>query len=170
MWGWWIPKSGEWLLLEGKDEMSSMGFNSAVIVWLFFNLKYTDASHGGRQGSPLQRSCLENPMDRGAWWATVHGVVKNWTQLKRRSTHAPILMCVHYSLCFSEYLEFSQFKKSITLKTILSEGSCHNMYRHDNKFNSQTCSSIWQQTGEILNSSDSVISSRIRIYHKVRSV
>ena len=29
---------------------------------------------GGENGSPLQYSCLENPMDRGAWWATVHGV------------------------------------------------------------------------------------------------
>ena len=32
-------------------------------------------------GSPLQYSCLENPMDRGAWQATVHGVAKNQTQL-----------------------------------------------------------------------------------------
>jgi len=30
-------------------------------------------------GNPLQYSCLENPMDRGAWWVTVHGVAKNWT-------------------------------------------------------------------------------------------
>ena len=30
-------------------------------------------------GYPLQYSCLENPMDRGAWWATVHGVAKSWT-------------------------------------------------------------------------------------------
>ena len=30
-------------------------------------------------GDPLQYSCLENPMDRGAWWATVHGVTKSWT-------------------------------------------------------------------------------------------
>ena len=30
-------------------------------------------SPGGRHGNPLQSSCLENPMDRGAWWATVHG-------------------------------------------------------------------------------------------------
>ena len=28
-----------------------------------------------------QYSCLENPMDRGAWWATVHGVTKSWTRL-----------------------------------------------------------------------------------------
>ena len=32
-------------------------------------------------GNPLQYSCLENPMDGGAWWATVHGVTKNRTQL-----------------------------------------------------------------------------------------
>ena len=31
---------------------------------------------GGGDGTPLQYSCLENPMDRGAWWATVHGVEK----------------------------------------------------------------------------------------------
>ena len=31
-------------------------------------------SSGARNGNPLQCSCLENPMDRGAWWATVHGV------------------------------------------------------------------------------------------------
>ena len=31
-------------------------------------------SPGGGHGNPLQYSCLENPMDRGAWWATVHGV------------------------------------------------------------------------------------------------
>ena len=32
-------------------------------------------------GTPLQYSCLENPMDRGAWWAAVHGVAKSWTRL-----------------------------------------------------------------------------------------
>ena len=32
------------------------------------------ASPGGEQGNPCQCSCLENPMDRGAWWATVHGL------------------------------------------------------------------------------------------------
>ena len=34
-------------------------------------------SPGEGNGNPLQYSCLENPMDRGAWWATVHGVEKN---------------------------------------------------------------------------------------------
>ena len=36
---------------------------------------------GGGNGNPLQYSCLKNPMDRGAWQATVHGVAKSWTQL-----------------------------------------------------------------------------------------
>ena len=38
-------------------------------------------SPGGGHGNPLQYSCLENPMDRGAWWVTVHGVTKSQTQL-----------------------------------------------------------------------------------------
>ena len=38
-------------------------------------------SPGERTGYPLQCSCLENPMDRGAWQATVHGVAKSQTQL-----------------------------------------------------------------------------------------
>ena len=37
---------------------------------------------GEGNGNPLQYSCLENPMDRGAWQATVHGVTKSRTQLK----------------------------------------------------------------------------------------
>ena len=48
-------------------------------------------SPGGGHGNPLQYSCLENPMDRRAWWATVHGVAKSWTWLTRLSTHA----CMH---------------------------------------------------------------------------
>ena len=40
---------------------------------------------GEGNGDPLQYSCLENPMDRGAWWAAVHGVAQSQTQLKRLS-------------------------------------------------------------------------------------
>ena len=36
-------------------------------------------SPGERNGNLLQYSCLENPMDRGSWWATVHEVVESWT-------------------------------------------------------------------------------------------
>ena len=39
------------------------------------------SSTGGGHGNPPQYSCLENPMDRGAWRATVHSVSKSWTRL-----------------------------------------------------------------------------------------
>ena len=55
-------------------------------------------------GTPLQYSCLENPMDGGAWWAAIHGVAKSWTRLsdftftfhfhaleKEMATHSSIL-------------------------------------------------------------------------------
>ena len=38
-------------------------------------------SPGEGNGNPVQYSCLENSVDRGAWWATVHGVAKSWTPL-----------------------------------------------------------------------------------------
>ena len=45
-------------------------------------------SPGEGNGSPLQYSCLGNPMDRGTWRVTVHVVTKSQTQLKQLSTHA----------------------------------------------------------------------------------
>ena len=63
-----------------------------------------EASFGEGNGTPLQYSCLENPMDGGAWWAAVHGVARNRTQLsdftftfhfqaleKEMATHSSVL-------------------------------------------------------------------------------
>ena len=44
-------------------------------------------SPGGEQGNPLQYSCLENPMDRGAWQAIVHWITKSWASLKWLGMH-----------------------------------------------------------------------------------
>ena len=46
-------------------------------------------SPGEGNGKPLQYSCLENPMDRGNWWARVHGVAKSWTQLSEHARTHP---------------------------------------------------------------------------------
>ena len=43
---------------------------------------------GGGHDNPLQYFCLENPTDRGTWWAAIHRVTKSWTWLKRLSMHA----------------------------------------------------------------------------------
>ena len=48
----------------------------------------SERSHRGGQGNPLQYSCLENLLARGAWWTTVHGVAKSQTQLSN-------LVCMH---------------------------------------------------------------------------
>ena len=47
-----------------------------------------ERSSGGVYSNPLQYSCLEKPMDRGAWWTTIHRVTKSWTRLKQLSTLA----------------------------------------------------------------------------------
>ena len=45
-----------------------------------------ERSPGEGNGNPLQYSCLENPRDRGAWWASIYGVAQSWTQLRRLSS------------------------------------------------------------------------------------
>ena len=57
-------------------------------------------SPGGGHGNPLQYSCLENSMDRGAWRAMVHRVAKSQTQLKRLSTHVSSEVTSEFSCCF----------------------------------------------------------------------
>ena len=47
-----------------------------------------------RKWQPLQYSCLENSMDSGAWWATVHGVTKSGTQLSTWQTHITLMEAV----------------------------------------------------------------------------
>ena len=54
-------------------------------------------SPGEGNGKPLQYSCLENPMDRGAWWAAVHGVAKSWpglTYTQILGSHKPLFPSV----------------------------------------------------------------------------
>ena len=86
---------------------------SSIGVWLLYNVMLESAVRGSElvigihisgNGNPLQYSCLENPMDRDAWWATAHGVVKSQTQLsdftftfhfhaleKEMATHSSVL-------------------------------------------------------------------------------
>ena len=47
---------------------------------------------GGGHGNPLQYSCLENPVDRGAWWAALHRVTKRWAQLSNEHMECGMLV------------------------------------------------------------------------------
>ena len=52
------------------------------IMWKKLLNTFASLISGEGNGTPLQYSCLENPMDGGAWWATVHGVAKSQTGLR----------------------------------------------------------------------------------------
>ena len=57
---------------------------SDTTAWLHFHFSLSFIEEGN--GNPLQCSCLENPRDRGAWWAAVSGVTQSRTRLKRLSS------------------------------------------------------------------------------------
>ena len=46
---------------------------------------------GEGNGTPLQSACLENPVDRGAWWAIVHRVAESWTRLSNLAQHIALV-------------------------------------------------------------------------------
>ena len=60
---------------------SSAGKESSCNAENLGSISQLGRSPGGGNGNPLQHSCLENPRDRGAWWATVHAVPKSQTRL-----------------------------------------------------------------------------------------
>ena len=75
-----------------------------LILYLGYIYLVLEALRGEGNGTPLQDSCLENPMDRGAWWVAVHGVAKSGTRLsdftfifhfhalkKEMATHSSVL-------------------------------------------------------------------------------
>ena len=71
-------KSPSWRpYIKHKDSgKGSRGWRKQKTVKLRHQKKEEEEEDGEGNGNPLQYSCLENPMDRGAWWATVHGVTK----------------------------------------------------------------------------------------------
>ena len=86
-------KEGHYIMIKGSIQEEDI-----IIV----NIYATNIREGN--GTPLQSSCLENPMNRGTWWAAVHGVMKSWTQLsdltftfylhaleKEMATHSSVL-------------------------------------------------------------------------------
>ena len=59
-----------------------------------FMCVYIYVHTGEGNGNPLQYSCLENPMGRGAWWAIIHGIAKSRTRMKQLSSMHTYNMCV----------------------------------------------------------------------------
>ena len=76
------------LPLQDRFPGSSVGKESTYNAGDLGSIPGLGRSPGGGHGNPLQYFCLQNPMDRAAWWAIVHGVAKSGTQLKPLGTHA----------------------------------------------------------------------------------
>ena len=94
-----------------QDPYEQFFFQISILFPIFitllrdeFILNISQYCHGEGNGKPLQSSCLENPTDRGAWWAAVHGVAQSRTQLsdftftfhfhaleKEMATHSSVL-------------------------------------------------------------------------------
>ena len=72
-------------------------------------------SPGEGNGNLLQYSCLENPMERGAWWATVHGITKSRTQLS---------MCVHACTYTHRHSEIGLLFSILFVLLIISRRKC----------------------------------------------
>ena len=68
---------------------------------LHFHFSFSCIGEGN--GNPLQCSCLENPRDRGAWWAAVYGVAQSQTRLKQLSSSSWVSSCERPTLIFCAF-------------------------------------------------------------------
>ena len=69
-----------------KEIKKSIPFIIAIKRIKYLGINLPKETNGEGNGNPLQCSCLENPRDRGAWWAAVYGVTQSRTRLKRLSS------------------------------------------------------------------------------------
>ena len=90
----WLPtpvllpgKSLGWRSLVGCSPWGRQESQTTEQLHFHFSLSCT----GEGNGNPLQCSCLENPRDRGAWWAAISGVAQSWTRLKQLSSNSGML-------------------------------------------------------------------------------
>ena len=80
---------------------------------------------GEENGNPFQYSCLEIPMDREAWWATVHGITKSWTQLSDSTSTHMGTETICNTLCRLSFLNIHSMNAGIMLSSLGLSPSVH---------------------------------------------
>ena len=77
-----LPRQEYWsgLPFPAPEDLPNMGTEPTSPATPALSARFFTTTLPGND-NPLQYSCLENPIDRGAWWATVHGVTKSWARL-----------------------------------------------------------------------------------------
>ena len=124
---WKIPRTEEpgrlqsmGLLRVGHD-WNDLAAAAVCICQMLFLSSTQLVSLGEGNGSPLHYSCLGNPTDRGAWWATTHGIAKSWTRLKWLSTHTHEIM---WWLSFCDWFISLSMMSSRFMCVIAHSGIC----------------------------------------------
>ena len=122
-----VQKTQElWVLSPTRDFLGgSDGDESACNVGDLSLIPGSGWSPGGGHGNLLQYSCLENPMNRGAWWATVHGAAKSWTwlsDLAKRPLHymQPEYFVLLFCICTNFTGQLRRSEKERTGTTLQS--------------------------------------------------
>ena len=94
--------------LEGCSPWGRWGLD--MTEWLHFHFSLSCIGEGN--GNPLQCSCLENPRDRGAFWAAVYGVAQSRTRLKRLSSSSrEIYLCLYVFVDIFTFISMTNYKK-----------------------------------------------------------
>ena len=105
LWSEWEPK----LICSNNNTRTSLVVQmvkNLAAMWETWVRSPRSRSPREENGNPLKYSCLKNPMDRGAWRATVHRVTKSQTQLKQLSRHASRVLaddCHWLNLCMTVF-------------------------------------------------------------------
>ena len=103
---WRIPGIGE------PGGLPSMGLHRVGHDW-WLHFDFSLSCIGEGNGNPFQCSCLDNPRDGGAWWATVYGVAQSWTRLKRLSSSSLISLIYNVEFLKSICPYITLYKKKI---------------------------------------------------------
>ena len=101
-------------------------------------------SPGGVHGNPLHYSCLENPMDRAAWWATVHRVTKSQTRLRRLNRHNTMRKLKNSAQRFNNRLD--QGKEKEKRINVLEERLVESIQIEEPKENERNIESLYIKT------------------------
>ena len=93
-----------------------IGFSKMTAIMIIgVNLSKSKRWCGEGNGTPLQYSCLENPMDGGAWWAAVSGVAQSWTRLKwLSSSSSSSIPCLIITASWISTLQHVQIQSEVS--------------------------------------------------------
>ena len=133
---WWEPLSGSllWRVFSYQHKVLAFPVNSTTVSQVIIrvpdrceckrapwgvNLSFLEGCGREGSGTPLQCSCLENPRDRGAWWAAIYGVAQGRTRLNRLSSSSRRLW-PDQLLCKSRTQLLGLFLPLFQLRFILS--------------------------------------------------